>query len=160
MPLRASAIIRRMSEARSASASSDVHEVFTASWVDAWAGEIRGSDAYRQAAATWEGSVALAMSGLDSGERRVFLDLWHGDCREARVASEAELEQADFVLAADVAVWRRILARDLDPIMGLMTGKVKLRRGSLAKLTPQMNASKEMVLAATRVPSSFPEISS
>ena len=40
--------------------------------------------------------------------------------------------------------------------MGLMTGKLKLRRGSVAQLTPYMNASKELVLAATRVPSTFP----
>ena len=148
-------------------ASSEPHEVFSEPWVSAWADEIRGSDAYRQAAATWEGSVALAMSvlgdaerGADrSGERGVFLDLWHGECRDARVASDADLEQADFVLAADLDVWRRVLARDLDPIMGLMTGKLKLRRGSLAKLTPQMNASKELVLAATRVATAFPETS-
>lgn len=141
---------------------SDAHEVFTAPWVDAWADEIRTSDSYRQAAATWEGSVALAMSdlhGAGSGERGVFLDLWHGDCREARVASDDDLQQADFVLAADLDVWRRVLARDLDPILGLMTGKLKLRRGSLAQLTPQMNASKELVLAATRVSSTFPEAS-
>lgn len=141
--------------------SIDAHEVFSESWVSAWTDEIRGSDAYRQAAATWEGSVALAMNvpggGEPGGERGVFLDLWHGECRDARVASDADLEQADIVLAADLDVWRRVLARDLDPIMGLMTGKLKLRRGSLAKLTPQMNASKELVLAATRVPSTFPE---
>lgn len=137
-------------------ASSDLHEVFTEPWVGAWAAEIRGSDAYRQAAATWEGSVALAMSIPSDAERGVFLNLWHGECRDARVASDADLEQADFVLAADLDVWRRVLARDLDPIMGLMTGKLKLRRGSLAKLTPQMNASKEMVLAATRIATTFP----
>ena len=143
--------------------STPTHEVFTDAWVDAWVAEIRTSDSYRQAAGTWEGSVALATVGLGGGEaseRGVYLDLWHGECREARVASDDDLQQADFVLAADLDVWRRVLARDLDPIMGLMTGKLKLRRGSLAKLTPQMNASKELVLAATRVPSSFPETSS
>lgn len=143
--------------------TSDTHEVFSEPWVSAWADEIRRSEAYRQAAATWEGSVALAMDvpgdGDRSGERGVFLDLCHGECRDARVASDEDLEQADFVLAADLDVWRRVLARDLDPIMGLMTGKLKLRRGSLAKLTPQMNASKELVLAATRVPMAFPETS-
>lgn len=155
-----SAIILPMT-APTSNAPSDGHEVFTEPWVAAWADEIRGSDAYRQAAATWEGSVALAMNvaSADEGnsERGVFLDLWHGECREARVASDDDLKQADFVLAANLDVWRRVLARDLDPIMGLMTGKVKLRKGSLAKLTPQINASKELVLAATRVPSSFPE---
>ena len=39
------------------------HDAFGASWADAWAGELRASDAYRQAAATWEGSLVLEMGG-------------------------------------------------------------------------------------------------
>lgn len=31
------------------------HEVFTEPWARSWAGELRGSDAYRRAARRWEG---------------------------------------------------------------------------------------------------------
>lgn len=139
--------------------ASEPHEVFTAPWVLAWADEIRGSDAYRKAAASWEGSLALAMTDLGDGhdgERGVYLDLWHGECRAARVAGEGDLDTTDYVLAADLSTWKRVLQRELDPILGLMTGKLKLRRGSVTQLTPYLNASKELVLAATRVPSTFP----
>ncbi len=133
-------------------------EVFTDEWADAWAEELRGSTSYREAAARWEGSLALVLTDdLSSTERAVFVDLWHGECRAARRADSQDLEQADFLIRSDVATWKRVLANDLDPMFGLMSGKLKLDRGSLAKLTPYLNASRELVKAATRVDSIFPD---
>lgn len=136
------------------------HEVFDDAWVAAWVEELKGSDAYRRAAATWEGSLALAMNASPEDglaeDRAVFLDLWHGDVRAARVAEGDDLDTADFVLRADAAVWKRVLDGDLQPIFGIMSGKLKLARGSVAKLTPYMAASNELVAAATRVPGRFP----
>jgi putative sterol carrier protein len=133
------------------------HDVFTEPWVAAWVTEIEASDTYRTAAATWEGSVALEATDAGGHRRAVFLDLWHGSCRAARVASDGDLERADYVLSADLETWRRVLAGELEPILGLMTGKVKLRRGQLARLTPYMQASKELVACATRVASHIPD---
>ncbi len=54
------------------------HEVFSEDWARNWAGELRRSDAYRTAAATWEGSLTLVMDAGDAGDpRAVFADLWH-----------------------------------------------------------------------------------
>lgn len=128
------------------------HEIFTDDWANAWADELRASDAYRAAAAGWEGSIALQMSSGDVPAElvAVFLDLWHGDCRAARRASTSDLEQATFVIRAGEEVWRRVLERDLEPIFGLMSGKLDLARGSLARLMPYVTASRELVAAATR----------
>ena len=134
-----------------------MHDVFSAAWVQAWATELASSEAYQKAAAAWEGSIALQLTDPAPGApAAVFLDLWHGECRQARPASGSDLETADYLLSGSTEVWRQVLAGQVEPIFGLMTGKLKLARGSLASLTPYMAASKELVAAATRVPSRWP----
>lgn len=140
------------------------HEVFTDPWAQAWAEEIAGSETYRLAAATWQGSMTLELgspAGIvsDAAQRAVFVDLEHGSVRQARAATADDLDEATFALRADMATWRKVLDGKLDPILGLMSGKLKLRRGSLGALTPYMKASKELVACAARVDSSFPDSS-
>lgn len=135
-------------------------EVFTPDWVDAWAAELRASEAYRKAASTWEGSVVLEMTadstmGLDE-ERKVFLDLWHGDCRDARLATEEDHAAAKIVLRATPEEWKRILEGKVEPLLSLMSGKLKLARGQLSDLMPYVEASRQLVVSATRVGSHFP----
>lgn len=136
-------------------------EVFTDAWAHAWGEQLRTSDEYRSAADTWEGAIALVLeadAGLGLPESRsVLLDLWHGECREARAAEPADLEGAPFVLQGAAAVWKRVLEGDLDPLFALMSGKLQLVRGSVAKMVPYARASKEMVLAARRIEASYPE---
>ena len=135
------------------------HQAFSQEWALAWAEELRASDAYRRAAAKWEGSLALVMTygnpQPDAGDACVFADLWHGECRSARRAGEEDREQADFVIAGGVEVWKRVLAGELEPIFGIMSGKLKLERGSLAKLVPQVAAARELVAAAARIDTVF-----
>lgn len=135
-------------------------EVFTQRWAQAWADELRGSAEYRLAAVDWEGSLLLEMeadaaSGV-TGDRAVFLDLWHGDCRSARIPDDDDREQATYVIRAAVRQWKRVLAGELQPIFGLMSGKLKLARGSLARLTPYVKASNELLAAAARTGGHFP----
>ncbi len=134
------------------------HEVFTDTWAEVWAEELAASTPYREAATKWEGSLALVLTAdTVTSERAVFIDLWHGQCRMARSASREDLEQADFLIRSDLATWKRVLDNDLDPMFGLMSGKLQLTRGSLAKLTPYLTASRELVKAAARVDSIFPD---
>lgn len=136
-------------------------EIFTDAWARAWGEELRGSESYRAAAASWEGAIALTLEGdPDLGppdDRTVLLDLWHGDCRDARTAESTDLERAPFVLRAPAAVWKRVLEGDLDPLLAVMSGKLALVRGSVAKLVPYSRASKELVSAARRIDASYPE---
>ena len=110
------------------------------------------------AAATWEGSLALSMldptGGADS--RAVFVDLWHGTCRAARVAVADDLGGADFVLSGSTETWKRVLRGEVAPLMAIMTGRLTLTRGSLAALIPYAAAAKALVDAAATVPARFP----
>ena len=48
------------------------------------------------------------------------------------------------MLRASTTTWKRVLDGQLEPIFGLMSGQLKLGRGNLAKLTPYMNARKNL----------------
>lgn len=136
-------------------------EIFTEGWAEAWCREINGSEAYREAAEDWEGAIVLKLApdaswGVDEA-RGVWIDLWHGECREVREATASDEEEAPYVIRADPYTWNDVLAGDLDPISGIMRGKLKLKKGSIIDLASYVNAAKELVKAATRVDSSYPE---
>ena len=57
----------------------------TPEWCSAWEEKIQQDERYKQVAKNWEGSVVLVFradqqAGL-LGDRFIFLDLWHGECK-------------------------------------------------------------------------------
>jgi putative sterol carrier protein len=132
---------------------------FTASWADAWCAALNTSETYRAAAVKWEGSVALVVRTAPDQEPRnaVFLDLEPGACRGARLASADDLAAAVFVFEGAPAVWREVLAGRVSPVMALMSGRLRLARGELARLLPYAAAAKELLVLAGAVDTTFPE---
>lgn len=136
------------------------HDFFTQGWAEAWGESIRNNEAYREAGRAWASPMILLSAAdpeLGISERAVYADLFQGDCREARAATAEDLESCPYILAADIRTWKRVLDGELEPIPGLMRGKLKLRRGNLAALLPHVAGSKQLVLSATRVETLFPE---
>jgi len=137
------------------------YAAFSPEWVQAYAGKIRASEVYKKAAASWEWPLVLVMSkdpslGLPE-DVGVYLDLMHGDCREARVATPDDIERAPYVLTADAYTWKQITDGKLDPIGAMMRGKVKVTRGSLVTLARYVAAAKALVDCAAAVETIYPE---
>lgn len=135
------------------------HEVFSQAWADAFRDQINRNDDHRKAAADWEHPVSLVLepaAGLSEG-RRLLLDLWHGECRSARVVDPAAAATADYVLSASLDHWRQIFLGKSDPILALMQGRVKLQKGGMFALARSAGAAKQLVLSARRVPTRFPD---
>jgi putative sterol carrier protein len=135
-------------------------ELFTLEWAEAWRDQIRANPAYQAAARSWRWPLVLVMKA-DPGlglpeERSIYLDLYQGECRDARIATVEDVAQAPFLLSADPRTWRQVLEWRLEPIPGLMRGKLKLVKGSLASLLPYVMAAKELVESAARVETSYP----
>lgn len=132
--------------------------IFSTEWAGDWKRALDVHAGYRAAAATWEGSLVLQMHSPDDpgAARAVYLDLWHGECLEARAGSADDIATAKFVLSGSVETWRRVLRGEVAPLMGLMTGKLTLSRGSLAALLPYAAAAKALVDAAATCPALFP----
>lgn len=136
------------------------HEVFTESWAQAWAEELNHSAAYAKSALTWEWPLVLVMEA-DPDEnipdpRAIYVDLYHGKCRAARVATAADLDSAPYVIAGDPFTWREVMDGQLEAIAGIMRGRLVLTRGNMVVLARYVPAATELVRAAARIESTFP----
>lgn len=135
-------------------------EVFSEAWCAACRDRLNQRESYHLAAAGWEGAAVLLMSAdAERGighDRAVWLDVHHGRCRAARVASPRDLETAPYVFRADPANWKRLLAGEMDPVAAVMQGKLELARGNLFTLAKYAAAAREMVHAAGEVGGTFP----
>ena len=135
-------------------------EAFSEEWSRACCERLNGRERYRSVAGNWSSPVVLVMradpaSGVEA-DRAVFLDLFRGECRGARVAAPEDFERAEFVLTAEVATWRRLLRAEQDPISAVVFGRLRLEKGSLAALMPYVAAAREMVAAAGEVETALP----
>jgi putative sterol carrier protein len=128
-----------------------------------WASEFKrvldGSQAYKAAGAGWtHGPVALVIRadqalGLAS-DVGLWLDLDRGVCREAKIVDRAEADRAPFCIAGEYARWKSVIKKELDPIKAMMQKKLELK-GQMTTIVKYVNASKELVECATRVPTRF-----
>lgn len=134
-------------------------EAFSEEWVKKLYELLNESQDYKKAAAKWEGGMVLVDAkepaiGLME-DKAVYLDLWHGECREAKVATEEDFEKARFVLKADPFTWLDILEGKLETISAVMRGKLKLAKGSAIALTPHVRAAKELVNTVRKIESTY-----
>jgi len=129
----------------------------TEAWIQRLHEEVNKSEAYRQAAKTWEGDFYFVIEPEGSFTETVYLymDLWHGESREAFVAHDPSVKTPEFVISAPVSVWKDVIELRLDPIKGMLTRKLKLK-GNMAKIMRAVKAANELVRCTTRVPTEFP----
>ena len=138
-------------------------EVFENAWAARLGEALRTSESYRHAARSWEGAVVLDWSDApavtdavtshesSAAQRGVFLDLLHGDCHAARLATDADYEHARFVLSADREGWEMLLTGRIAPTMAIVRGKLKVLKGSVGALMPHAQAASELVRVAQGV---------
>ena len=101
-------------------------------WLKEYVDKINSSKEFEEAAATWEGDISYVFQAQpDVGladDLWVWMDLWHGTCRESKYElSPDEGEKARFVIRAPYARWKQVITQELDPIKGMMSGKLKLK---------------------------------
>jgi len=140
--------------------------LFSEAWAAALGDALRTSESYRRAARDWDGAVVLewndappstvasvaeTTNGATSASCGVYLDLQHGECHAARMASSADYADARFVLSADLAAWTTILEGRMAPMMALLRGKLKVTKGSVGALMPHTNAATELVRVAQTI---------
>jgi putative sterol carrier protein len=128
-------------------------------WLTEYVERINSSKSYEEAAASWEGDLSYVFEAEpDKGvpaDIWVWIDLWHGKCRGARFdVPQAEGEKAKFLIRAPYSRWKDVIRRDLDPIKGMMQGKLKLK-GDLPTIVRYVKAANELVNIASSVPTEF-----
>ena len=127
-------------------------------WVKALMEDLNRSEAYAEAAKTWEGDFYFIVDPGGALDKTVilYMDLWHGKCRDAYQVTDESAKNPVFRMSAPVATWKKVLTKKLDPIQGLVTGQLKLK-GNMAMVMKSVKAAKELVEATTRVETEFPD---
>ncbi|MBI3648207.1 MAG: SCP2 sterol-binding domain-containing protein [Actinobacteria bacterium] len=127
-------------------------------WFKELAARVNASSEYRDAAADWEGDIAFAVEAEpDKGVPEDvwgYLDLWHGECRGGGVVDAGT--GARYVIRAPYSRWKEVLRGDLDPVKGMMQGKLKVQ-GDLATIVRYVRAANELVNLTTTVETEFPD---
>ena len=133
-------------------------EFASQAWFDAFVVEINASDHYREVAADWEGDIAFRI--IAEPDRGVpvdlfgYLDLWHGACRSGKVIDATQAEAAAYTIAAPFSRWKDVVGGDLDPIKGMMQGKLRVR-GDLPTIERYVKAANELVRLTGLVETEF-----
>jgi putative sterol carrier protein len=128
-------------------------------WVEEYGKKLNESAEYKVSGKDWHaGPVALVVMKDESiGLKRdfgIWLDIDGGSCREAKAVSKAEAEKAPFVIYGEYGRWKQVVQAELDPIQGMMQGKLKLK-GDLPTIVRFIKAAQDMVKAAEKVPTEF-----
>ena len=129
----------------------------TDAWIKRFHEEVNNCEAYREAARTWEGDFYFVIEpeGPLAEPVYMYMDLWHGESRNAFVAQDPSIKNPEFIIRAPISTWKEVIEMRLDPMKGLLTKKLKLK-GNMAKIMRAVKAANELVRCTTRIPTQFP----
>ena len=125
-------------------------------WVKAFQDKLNTSASYANIARTWEGDLLFQVEMPNGQSLRLYLDLWHGQCRDAFEAKDPN-QPAAFRLTAPLANFVKVLKCELDPMQAMMTGKLKVQ-GNMVMLMKNIPTVLEFVKVARTVETDFPAI--
>ena len=127
-------------------------------WLHIYRERINASPEYREAAQTWEGDIGFVFEAEPDKHVPVdlwaWLSLWHGECRDARMVEPGDGQKAPYVIRAPYTRWKDVLMGDLDPVKGMMQGKLKVQ-GDLPTIIRYVRAANELVHLTGSVPTEF-----
>ena len=129
-------------------------------WVRAFVDAINASEDYARFAHDWEGDVVIAVEAEPDRsvpeDVHVLLDLWHGGCRDGGIVDASRAERAEFLIRAPYSRWKDVIEGHLEPIKGLMQGKLRVR-GDLQRILRYVKATQELAHLTRRVETTFPD---
>ncbi len=130
-------------------------------WTSAYKDAVNGNAKYREAGKAWTfGPVAMIIQKDESKgiaeDVGMILDVHEGQCRGTKYIRGLEAaEQGSFVIVGTYERWKQVIQKELEPIKGMMQGKLKLTKGHLPTMIRFVDASRELVESASNVPTQF-----
>jgi putative sterol carrier protein len=133
------------------------HRFPSREWVEELSRQINSDEEYAQSASTWEGDLNFVINDVPGADRPqvVYLDLWHGKCRNTAFSDGGEVPSAAFTIDAPLANWKRVITKQIGPVPALVSGQLKVH-GNLAYILRYVRAAQHLVECATRVETEFP----
>lgn len=130
-------------------------EFLSEKWLAEYKRRLNSNPDYAEAGKTWEGDLIFQIDA--DGDKvkepvRAYMDLWHGQCREARVAHSEDT--AEFTYSASIENWKKLLGGEIGPIRGIISRKFRLD-GSMSKVMRYIKAAQVKVETASTIPTRF-----
>jgi putative sterol carrier protein len=126
-------------------------------WADALKKALETSQSYKEAAKKWEGDLYIIVEPDAAYKHRniMYLDLWHGECREARAITDENEKSPKYRIFGPFTNMKQILDKKVDPVQSMMTGKIKVK-GDMAQIMKMPRAAVELVNCMTVFETVFP----
>jgi putative sterol carrier protein len=102
-------------------------EIFpSAEWMQALIMKLNSDEKYAQVARNWEGDMRIVIEPDDKFNQTMslYLDLWHGKCRDAYIEGQTSTKKPAFVLNAPYHNIIEVLSGNMGPMQALMTRKL------------------------------------
>jgi putative sterol carrier protein len=128
----------------------------SADWIQALQNDLNTSQAYEEAAKTWEGDFYFIVDpeGAMTEPIYLYMDLWHGKCRDSFLVTDKNSKTPAFVMSGPYSKWKKVVTAQLDPIQALMTGQLKLK-GNMVMVMKSVKAAQEIIRSCTRIDTEF-----
>jgi putative sterol carrier protein len=129
-------------------------------WAVAYKDALNTSETYRTAGKEWTHGVVAMVVKADAAlgiaeDTALWLDVDQGTCRDCKLMAASQAEAAAFIIVADYARWKSVIKKELDPIKGMMQGKLKLTKGHMPTIVKYVQSSRELVETTAKVPTKF-----
>jgi putative sterol carrier protein len=125
-------------------------------WIKALSQQLNNSTSYAQSASDWEGDFVFVVEA-DATYRDtayLFLSLYHGKSPDAALMATKDERETEFAISAPYGTWCQVIQGKLDPIQGMMMGKLKLS-GNLKKILRYPRAAQEIISCCALVPTDW-----
>ncbi|MCL4334974.1 MAG: SCP2 sterol-binding domain-containing protein [Candidatus Thermoplasmatota archaeon] len=126
-------------------------------WMDLYVERLKSNDIYKDSARDWEGDITFVCraDGPLKNDIAMWLDLYHGECRDARYFQNAsDAPKSAFRYIGPFGNWVKLIQGQIDPLQGVLTGKFKLE-GPMMKIMRYTKAAKELVRTASKIDTEF-----
>jgi ribonucleoside-diphosphate reductase beta chain len=119
-------------------------ELFSEAWIDAFRRRIDADVGADAGDRPWSTSL-LFRTTAEGGQRSVAMRLDNGRCVSVSSASGADEGQAELVVTGQEATWHAVLGGDRDPVLALVQGALRVRKGSLLQLLTHQDAARSLL---------------
>ena len=119
---------------------------------------LNSDERYAEVAKNWEGDMTVVLDPDEGDDRQdlpvaVYLDLWHGKCRGARLIDmeKEEMPNAAFTLRARMDNIEQLFSGRLDPIQAMMTRRLRVE-GNMGYMLRNVPTVLDFVRCCQKVP--------
>ncbi len=121
-------------------------------WLQELEMKLNSDENYARIAKNWEGDMACVLEADERlpEQKILYLDLWHGKCREVAELNEISEKNPAFVLTASYTNFLRVLQGELDPMQAMLTRKLGVK-GNMAVMMRSVPTVLDFVRCAREV---------